>query len=724
MLASSLVLLTQIVVWHAYSGAEQVALDRVVADYNRSQRDVAVEAVAVPYSNFADKLRAAIPRGHGPDAFIFAHDPIGQWVEGGLLARVDGDPAIAAVLPQLWPQTVEPLRIGQALWGLPLSWKSLVLFYRSDLVPTPPRTTADLFALGQTLHKTRMPDGKPRYGLAYETGSFFYHAVWLHGFGGAIIPPDRPADLALPTLDTPQQLQALRFLRGMQDRGDVPEDMTAVLVAQFFNEGRAAMAISGPWFVGDIAPGVPYSVAPMPLVSETGKLAAPLTTIEAGLLSARSQHPKQALAFLAYLAGPQGALPRLRDAHQAVSEQSAWRDPIASQDPVLRAFFAQLPSLVPSPKHPAMRAFWEPGEQLLRQVLRGAPPEQALRDAQRMLQHYLAPPPPPAAQAPYLVALSLFLLVAAALIVRRALSGGRIARAWQARTAYAYLGPAAIALLTLAALPIVLGAALSLFSPLPDGSWRFVGGANFTDILLCQSSPCLEPLGFYFTLLVTLLWTLLNISMHVAIGVVLALALREPFLRLRGVYRVLLIVPWAVPNYITALIWKGMFNRQFGAVNGVLAWLGLSPVAWFSHFATALAANVTTNVWLGFPFMMVVTLGHLAAIPNELEEAAMLDGASRWDRLRHIVLPLLLPAMLPSVVLGAVWTFNMFNVIFLVSGGEPDGATDILITQAYRWAFTRGHRYGYAAAYAVLIFFVLLIQSVLLRRVSDRDESD
>ncbi len=722
MLASSLILLTQIVVWHAYSGAEQAALETVVADYNRRQPEVAVEAVAVPYSNFADKLQAAIPRGHGPDAFIFAHDPIGQWVGLGLLARLDGDAQVAAVLPRLWPQTVAPLREGSALWGLPLSWKSLALFYRTDLTPQPPRSTAELSALGERLQKTRMPDGKPRYGLAYETGSFFYHAAWLHGFGGAIIP--EPPLPSLPTLETPQQLQALRFLRSLQDRATVPEDMTAVLVAQFFNEGRAAAVISGPWFVGDIAPGVPYSVAPMPILSETGRPAAPLTSIEAGLLSARSQHPQQALAFLAYLAGPQGALPRLRSAHQAVSEQSAWNDPVATSDPVLRAFFAQLPSLVPSPKHPAMRAFWEPGEQLLRQVLRGTPPEHALRSAQTMLQHYLAPPPPPAAETPYLAVLSLLLLVAAALIVRRALSQNRIARAWRARSAYAYLGPAAIALLTLAALPIVLGAALSLFAPLPDGSWRFVGSANFASIVLCQNSPCLEPLGFYFTLLVTILWTLLNISLHVAIGVVLALALREPYLRLRGLYRVLLIIPWAVPNYITALIWKGMFNRQFGAVNGLLSWLGLSPVAWFSHFATALAANVTTNVWLGFPFMMVVTLGHLAAIPSELEEAAMLDGASGWQRLRHIVLPLLAPAMLPSVVLGAVWTFNMFNVIFLVSGGEPDGATDILITQAYRWAFTRGHRYGYAAAYAVLIFVVLLIQSVLLRRVSDRGEAE
>ena len=201
-------------------------------------------------------------------------------------------------------------------------------------------------------------------------------------------------------------------------------------------------------------------------------------------------------------------------------------------------------------------------------------------------------------------------------------------------------------------------------------------------------------------------------------------ALVPDLLRLRGIYRMLLIVPWAMPNYITALIWKGMFNRQFGAINGLLVWLGLEPLSWFSHFSTALAANIATNVWLGFPFMMVVALGNLAQIPVELEEAAMLDGASSWQRLRHVVLPLLAPAMLPSVLLGAVWTFNMFNVVFLVSGGEPDGQTEILISQAYRWAFTRGHRYGYAAAYAVLIFLILLVQSTLMRRVSDRQTVD
>ena len=132
------------------------------------------------------------------------------------------------------------------------------------------------------------------------------------------------------------------------------------------------------------------------------------------------------------------------------------------------------------------------------------------------------------------------------------------------------------------------------------------------------------------------------------------------------------------------------------------------PVSFFGKFWTAFGANVATNTWLGFPFMMVVTLGALQAIPTDLEDAAAIDGATAWQRFRHVTLPLVKPALVPAVILGSVWTFNMFNVVFLVSGGEPDGSTEILVSEAYRWAFTRSSQYGYAAAYAVLIFVLLL----------------
>jgi arabinogalactan oligomer/maltooligosaccharide transport system permease protein len=224
--------------------------------------------------------------------------------------------------------------------------------------------------------------------------------------------------------------------------------------------------------------------------------------------------------------------------------------------------------------------------------------------------------------------------------------------------------------------------------------------------------------SFYLVLAVTLLWTLVNISLHVTIGFALGLLLSRPGLRLRPLYRVLLIIPWAVPSYVTALAWKGMFSRQFGAVSALLELLGAEPFSWWARFSTAFAANVATNVWLGFPFMMVVTLGALTSVPKDVLEAAEVDGASRWQRLTRVTIPMVLPSMLPAVLLGAIWTFNMFNVVFLVSGGEPDGTTDILISEAYRWAFTRQAQYGYAAAYAVLIFGLLFASSRLMQRVS------
>jgi arabinogalactan oligomer/maltooligosaccharide transport system permease protein len=210
---------------------------------------------------------------------------------------------------------------------------------------------------------------------------------------------------------------------------------------------------------------------------------------------------------------------------------------------------------------------------------------------------------------------------------------------------------------------------------------------------------------------------IVNVFFHVVIGLALGLLLSRPGMRWKGLYRVLLIIPWAVPSYVTALAWKGMFHKQFGSINALLAMFGFSQVSWFARFSTAFSANVATNVWLGFPFMMVVAMAALTNVPQEVLEAAELDGATRWKRLRFVTLPMIMPTLIPAIALGAAWTFNMFNVVFLVSGGEPDGSTDILVSEAYRWAFTRDAQYGYAAAYAVLIFVVLSLMSRAMTRL-------
>jgi arabinogalactan oligomer/maltooligosaccharide transport system permease protein len=193
----------------------------------------------------------------------------------------------------------------------------------------------------------------------------------------------------------------------------------------------------------------------------------------------------------------------------------------------------------------------------------------------------------------------------------------------------------------------------------------------------------------------------------VGIGLSLAVILNRK-LPGKKFLRILLIIPWAMPQYISALTWKGLFNFKFGAVNIILQKMGLDVVPWLSEPTMTFIAAIITNIWLGFPFMMMVALGGLQSIPADLYEAAEIDGASPWQQFKNITLPMLKPTMTPSIVLGTVWTFNMLNVILIIAGGFGNDKTQILVTEVYRMSF-QFYRYGYAAAYSVLIFAILLI---------------
>ncbi len=286
---------------------------------------------------------------------------------------------------------------------------------------------------------------------------------------------------------------------------------------------------------------------------------------------------------------------------------------------------------------------------------------------------------------------------------------------------YIMIFPAMVGLVTLVLLPFLYGLSMGFFRvpPSQSGKWIFVGLQNFIEIL--SDFHPLSPGNFYFVLLVTVMWTVINVFLHVSIGLALAIVLNRPEFPLKRVYRVLLILPWAMPSYITALIWKGMFHKQFGAINAFIQLLGFEPISFFNNFWTAFFANIATNTWLGFPFMMVICLGALQSIPADLYEAAQIDGAGKWQQFKKITMPLLKPALFPAIILGTVWTFNMFNVIYLVSGGDPNRSTDILITQAYRFAFEK-FNWGFAAAYSILIFLILLTYSIFTNRVTKATE--
>lgn len=314
---------------------------------------------------------------------------------------------------------------------------------------------------------------------------------------------------------------------------------------------------------------------------------------------------------------------------------------------------------------------------------------------------------------------------------------------WAARTraalrahavAYAYVAPAMIGMLVLVFFPFFYGIALSftdttLFNENLPFRERWIGLDNFVAILgdvdivkTTVEGTVVNYQNFYWTLMVTVIWTVTNVSIGVGFGFVLAMALNTEGFKGKTIYRVLLILPWAIPNYITALVWRGMFHPQFGVINQFLQMVGLEPVRWFDGVVSSFLTGLATNGWLSIPFMMVVILGALQSIPKDMYEAAEVEGATRWQQLKRITLPLLRPTLVPAVVISVVWTFNMFNIIFLVSGGEPAGANEILVTKAYKIAFEQ-YQYAYAAAYSTVIFAILLAYGYFQTRVTRATES-
>jgi len=272
------------------------------------------------------------------------------------------------------------------------------------------------------------------------------------------------------------------------------------------------------------------------------------------------------------------------------------------------------------------------------------------------------------------------------------------------RLAYMYTMPAIIVMALVVLYPFIYNVVLS-FSNMSLShfrDWRLTGINNYKQVIWNPE--------FWYYFFKTILWTALNLFFHVTIGVFLALILNKN-IKGKSLFRTLLILPWAVPQYITALTWRGMFNSEYGAISLMLDRLFGLHIPWLSTEWGAFTACLITNVWLGFPFMMIIALGALQSIPDELYEAADIDGASWYHKLKNITIPLIKPVMVPAITLGVIWTFNNFNVVWLVSnGGEPSDKTHILVSYVYKTGFTY-FRLGYAAAFSMIIFIILLLFS-------------
>ncbi|HAS72704.1 MAG TPA: sugar ABC transporter permease [Clostridiales bacterium UBA8960] len=250
-------------------------------------------------------------------------------------------------------------------------------------------------------------------------------------------------------------------------------------------------------------------------------------------------------------------------------------------------------------------------------------------------------------------------------------------------------------------------------------TFSFVGLRNYSRALFVFDAGFISALG------TTVVWTVVNMVLQLSIAFLMASFLNVKQLRFRKVYKTVLMFPWAMPGYVSILLWKtGIFNVQFGLLNQWLSRLGIEGFMWLSNDVSAFASSVVVNLWLALPFMIMIMDGALQSIDKSFYESAILDGANWFDQMWHITLPSIKPIIGPAVVITIFTTFKQFDVIYLLTqqaGGKTGANIHTILTYAYENAFITNN-YGYSSAISILIF-IFLIGFSLLTRVKLGDHS-
>ena len=282
---------------------------------------------------------------------------------------------------------------------------------------------------------------------------------------------------------------------------------------------------------------------------------------------------------------------------------------------------------------------------------------------------------------------------------------------------YVISGPAILLLIFAVIFPIMFSFALAftnydLYHSPPAHLFDWVGFKTFANIFTVDiwRSTFFDVLGW------TVVWTLLASTLQITIGVFLAILVNQKDLKLKRFIRTMFVLPWAVPGFVTILVFAGMFNDSFGAINNdILAFFSISPIPWMTDALWTRVALILIQGWLGFPYIFIVTTGILQSIPEDLYEAAVIDGATSWDKFMNITLPVILTSMAPTLITQYTFNFNNFNIIYLFNGGGPAtpgstaGGTDILVSWIYKLTM-QSSQYALAAALTILLsVFVIAI---------------
>ena len=710
-----------------WADLEEMPLDRqAIAAFERLHPNIHIIYEPNPGRQYEEKILTGLAAGEPPDVFLLDSKLIPTFTDKKVL--LDLTPFVQELhvdTSQWFPNVLDIARRGSGLFAFPKGFTPLMVFYNKRLfdkagVPYPGTrwTWSDYLKSAQRLTFDFNGDGKPdQYGAAF-TNYFFYWIPWVWTGGGDVVSPD--GSHARGFLNSPATESALQFLIDLRTKYHVAPDVGSWVQAektgmnnQLFANGKIAMIVDGHWrmpkFLKYLRDGtLNIGAAPFPRFANGRKVN---VMYESGwCVPVNTRYPREAALLAAFMAGEVSA--RIRAAQNleipaviSVAGEMVARDTTGME----RAFVDEIP-YCRQPWGSTIERFseieWTLQDAVDEVMVNGKPMHETMtRYADRVdkqLENIRAtastrfePIQEHTIIIKFLVAVSAFVLLGCVVLYRRA----RRNQQTETRTALGFLSPSLIHLVVFIFTPIVFAAYLSTHRwDIVVPNTPFIGLGNFKEML--------HDSTFWNALKNTLVYTL-NVPVGMAISLVVALMMNK---RLRGLgfLRTLYFLPSVTSFVAIALVWMWIYHPTFGAANFLLNLVGLPSLQWLNSTQTAMLSVIIFSIWLGLGYQMVIFLAGLQGIPEELYDAARIDGTSNWKRFWHITLPLLKPTTFFILVTSLIASFQVFTSIYVMTAGGPVGSTDVIVYHIYQAAWEQ-LRMGYASAMSWVLFVIIMI---------------
>jgi len=703
-------------------------LIRILADkFEKENPEIKILVQAIPWTGAHEKMVTAVVGNLAPDICQMGTTWMPEFEAMNALEPLNSrlNPKNGLSEADFFPESIKTAKQSDVLYGIPWYVDTRVFYYRSDIAQSAgfskfANTWTDLYKMCSAIVQAKKQANQPGYAFSLPLNDWQIFLMFFWQAGGEILPQASRETV----ISIPEFMKTLDYLKRFFEEKLSPvaagKDMDLLAA---FESGYFPMFISGPWMISEITRNKPalegkWTTARMPMEKR-------FTSFLGGcnlVMFKGSPNRESAWKFIEFLSRPNIQADWYELSKNLPANRSAWEDSRLTQNPHLRAFREQLEDAKAPPGVPE----WEQIADVLSGAMEAAlfgkmPAKEAAENANRNIARLIQGQPESMGKTAKIITVAgaiLLPLIFLIVFFRAGAGDGNISRRSPNRMVLFFLAPGIIILLVFLFIPIVA----SLFASLTNwnlyglsdpGKVNFIGFDNYRRLWA-------DPI-FWVSLKNTLVFSLLGVPLNIMLSLASAILLNRKIVKCKALFRIGFFIPVITTMVAVAVIWRWLYNPEFGVFNQILKGIGLLPLNWLSDTWLALPCLIFMAVWKGFGYNMIIYIAALQAIPESLYEAAEIDGANSPQQFWHITLPMLRKTSFFVAVMTTIGYLQFFAEPYIMTGGGPLNSTISVVLYMYQHAF-KFYNLGYASSIAYALFVIILAMSIIQGRIQKKLE--